>query len=59
MFISNLPGVVDNITPSKNITGFWVAIPTVRPTALLDFSFQWSFLQHIQAKVAIISNQQI
>ena len=50
-FISDLPGLVDNITPSQRISGFWVAIPSVRPTALLDFSFHWSLLQHIQAKV--------
>ena len=51
MFISSLPGTVDNITPSKKVPGFWIAIPSVRPTALLDFSFQWSLLHRIQVKV--------
>ena len=52
LFLSNLPGIVDNITPSKRIPGFWIAIPSLRPTALLDFSFQWSLLQQIKAKVS-------
>ena len=54
LFISNLPGIVDNITPSQRIPGFWVAVPSLRPNALLDFSYQWSLVQHIQAKVTTI-----
>ena len=53
LFLSNLPGIVDNITPSKLIPGYWVAIPSVRPTALFDFSFHWSLWQHVKAKVSI------
>jgi len=51
MFIPSLPGVIDNITPSKRYGGFWVAIPMVNPSALLDFSLQWSWMQFIMAKV--------
>ena len=52
LFLSNLPGILDNITPSKRIPGYWVAIPLVRPSALFDFSFQWSLWQRIKAKVS-------
>ena len=51
MFISGLPGIVDNITPSKKYGGFWFAVPTLRLNALLDFSSQLSWIQSIGAKV--------
>ena len=37
IFISNLPGIIDNVTPSKKYGGFWITIPLVQPTALLEF----------------------
>ncbi|XP_065890169.1 adipocyte plasma membrane-associated protein-like isoform X2 [Dysidea avara] len=55
MFISSLPGVIDNITPSKKHGGFWVTIPMVNPSALLDFSQQWSWLQLILAKLQLVN----
>jgi len=51
MFINSVPGVVDNIIPSKKYGGFWVAIPMVNPNVLLDFSSQWSLMQFLMAKV--------
>jgi len=51
MFISGLPGIVDNITPSKKYGGFWFAVPFLRQNALLDFSSQLSWIQSIGAKV--------
>ncbi|XP_065889707.1 adipocyte plasma membrane-associated protein-like isoform X2 [Dysidea avara] len=53
MFISGLPGIVDNITPSRKYGGFWFAVPFVRPSALLDFSSQQSWIQFIAAKLQL------
>ena len=51
VFVSNLPGTVDNLTPSKKHNGYWAALPMVLPTVLLDYSPQQSWLQSIMAKV--------
>lgn len=51
VFLSDLPGVVDNITPSKKFGGFWVSLLMVLPTILLDFLSQQSWIESILAKV--------
>ena len=54
VFVSELPGIVDNIIPSKKYGGYWVALPILWPAVLLDYSPQQPWLQYIMAKVCCI-----
>ena len=51
IFIDNLPALIDNITPTRDHSGFWAAGVVSRYGTMVDFLIDKPWIRLIAAKV--------
>ena len=55
VFIDNLPGLPDNVTPNLRGDGYWVAFAATRKNALIDRITELPRLRSLIVKVCLVA----